>query len=1079
MSKPILKSYQTNNTYQHKGGPLTIAEFEQNFFDIRDAIQSLKDHSVVSDGTAVYHPSGVELTSLAGDTKSMVLVGSPISPLSIMSSHSILTKFPNLGVFQLITSQSGASSLEMELSFFKIGSGTFDVVVKLGSTGTTTDANIASFTIGADDQLSTVNVKSFIQNLSTSFSMLDQRGVSSVEVPQTPIFKSQSFSGINLAGNNIVSVWASSTSQVQSILQIIGFTTSNRKLNTGSLGQYQSVISPTPVPALSGTWNYVVGDDFDVFYAERYKIGPWWGADKNDDGTNNVSVSGGVLKIQPSKNASTNLMINRTIATDKMWTSKIDRLSYVEVKYKLKSGAGRFPNIWLLNHTQTGVPARPELDIMETGTGPNWGDGVNPIRIKATSWTDTGISAGNPDPNNQTNQSAQFVPATPLVNNFHTAGALLDPKNSQVTYYCDGTAFATHTIDSAAGPLFLYFGEWFDGDFNVGVPAGPADLVSKEPIEFDYWRVWEQSYPVDTGGGDTGGGDTGQVASTAGTYSLGSSVITAGSTGTAPVWTSTPLIAGQPSQRSILVANVGTWINQASISFSFQWLIDGLPIDRAIGGMILVPDTTNMIGREISCAVTANGPNGTLTVITNKKTITSNSGTYLAPTLFRGEVQTVPNPVCAAISATQGATTYNVGPGQSYLEPDTVPWADLKAGDVVNIFYRPEPYNHIVTVDVIGTEAAPVIINGVTDANGNRPIFDVSVNGVVAASTEVFYAGRDVSNGWQRLGVFNVLTRPGKTWVGDGSTFLPAWITFQNLEITGAYTKTPNSITLLDGSTASWNTGAGIYLKHSRDVTIRNCKLHGCSFGVFTFNSADSMSQTNIRTTIAFNSIFGNGVVGSYLEHNCYVQGISPLIFGNYIGELRAGAFGSSYKSRASGETICNNFFESSARAIDMVHAEESYSTVSAQPNYAFSYCFGNIISNTASTGAYTLSPVHFGGDNAGEDTDTPLQVVGYNATPLRYREHLFFWDNTYISDGGPGKSNFFDLSLIGGNKYYDGYTASRTRVSAWNNVFQTSGDYQGWVENVGEVYLTSSNYTIGTIADSLSYIPRTNSVLS
>ena len=218
---------------------------------------------------------------------------------------------------------------------------------------------------------------------------------------------------------------------------------------------------------VTGVSKFGLSSTGDVFYAERYKIGPWWGADKNDDGTNNVSVSGGVLKIQPSKNASTNLMINRTIATDKMWTSKIDRLSYVEVKYKLKSGAGRFPNIWLLNRTQTGVPARPELDIMETGTGPNWGDGVNPIRIKATSWTDTGISAGNPDPNNQTNQSAQFVPATPLVNNFHTAGALLDPKNSKVTYYCDGTAFATHTIDSAAGPLFLYFGEWFDGDFKV------------------------------------------------------------------------------------------------------------------------------------------------------------------------------------------------------------------------------------------------------------------------------------------------------------------------------------------------------------------------------------------------------------------------------------------------------------------------------------------------------------------------------------------------------------------------------------------------------------------------------------
>ena len=36
--------------------------------------------------------------------------------------------------------------------------------------------------------------------------------------------------------------------------------------------------------------------------------------------------------------------------------------------------------------------------------------------------------------------------------------------------------------------------------------------------------------------------------------------------------------------------------------------------------------------------------------------------------------------------------TYNVGPGQTYLEPDTVPWGALQAGDVVNIYQRATPY---------------------------------------------------------------------------------------------------------------------------------------------------------------------------------------------------------------------------------------------------------------------------------------------------------------------------------------------------------------------------------------------------
>lgn len=248
--------------------------------------------------------------------------------------------------------------------------------------------------------------------------------------------------------------------------------------------------SPSPVPALDGTWTYSDGDDFSAWDASRYKVGQWYG-DKNDDGTVNFDVAGGALRIFPQRNKTTGLLINRTITTEGTWLSPTDRAYYVEVRFKLKPGAGRFPGVWLQNHFQNQVPSRPELDIMETGTGPWWGDGTVPVRLKSTTWTDDGITSGQPQPNNQTSQGLEYLVPGGLVNVWHTCGAMVDPVAKTVTYFIDRVRIGQHSSPSAGKPMYLSLDEWFDGGFNTGTPADPVALeAAADPIEFDYWRAW-------------------------------------------------------------------------------------------------------------------------------------------------------------------------------------------------------------------------------------------------------------------------------------------------------------------------------------------------------------------------------------------------------------------------------------------------------------------------------------------------------------------------------------------------------------------------------------------------------------
>src|SRR5690349_3599033 len=79
---------------------------------------------------------------------------------------------------------------------------------------------------------------------------------------------------------------------------------------------------------------------------------------------------------------------------------------------------------------------------------------------------------------------------------------------------------------------------------------------------------------------------------------------------------------------------------------------------------------------------------------------------------------------CLIAPAAAHADTYEVGPGLALTEVDQVPFEDLGAGDVVEIHARPTPYKAKFVVGNGGTEAAPLIVRGVRDGDGLRPVID-------------------------------------------------------------------------------------------------------------------------------------------------------------------------------------------------------------------------------------------------------------------------------------------------------------------------------------------------------------------
>jgi hypothetical protein len=312
-------------------------------------------------------------------------------------------------------------------------------------------------------------------------------------------------------------------------------------------------------------------------------------------------------------------------------------------------------------------------------------------------------------------------------------------------------------------------------------------------------------------------------------------------------------------------------------------------------------------------------------------------------------------PLACSTPLTGSHHTYNVGPDQAYPDLTGVPWLSLGAGDVVNIFYRPQPYATKVGLRAQGTATKPVIINGVTDANCNRPIV-TGVNAVTAtdAASKGFFTGPGGSI-IEGFGVFIVFKLPSDPY-GYKATFLA----IQNLQIEGGTAS--STYTAASGQSHNfYRSASGIYVVAASNLTIQNCEIKGNGEGVFVNTKNGTFHEASYYITLRGNSIHDNGVVGSWLEHNVYVQAVRALYEGNYIGQLIPGAWGGSLKDRSSGAVIRYNYILAAARAIDLVDSEGGSETVQADPLYNYAWVYGNLIVN-GPRGSGDL--IHWGGDS-------------------------------------------------------------------------------------------------------------------
>src|ERR1019366_6001213 len=184
-------------------------------------------------------------------------------------------------------------------------------------------------------------------------------------------------------------------------------------------------------------------------------------------------------------------------------------------------------------------------------------------------------------------------------------------------------------------------------------------------------------------------------------------------------------------------------------------------------------------------------------------------------------------------------------------------------------------------------------------------------------------------------------------------------ITIQYVEVTGG--NSSNSYTNHSGAVVNWGDTYGVYGVAVNNLTLQYDTITGNGGGVF-INSQDAQ-RTSYYVTLRGNDIYANGVAGSFLLHNIYVQGYRSLYEGNYIGQVISTSQGSSLKDRSSGTVIRNNYIESSARAIDLVDTETS-PVLLADPLYNYAWIYGNVIIDDFSTPVPSSDLIHWGGDS-------------------------------------------------------------------------------------------------------------------
>ncbi len=297
-------------------------------------------------------------------------------------------------------------------------------------------------------------------------------------------------------------------------------------------------------------------------------------------------------------------------------------------------------------------------------------------------------------------------------------------------------------------------------------------------------------------------------------------------------------------------------------------------------------------------------------------------------------------------------TLYEIGPGKPYAHIYDVPTHNLQPGDILRVYAKAEPYREKFLLHGVGTPDKPILLLGVPDAAGNKPVLDGQ--GAVSGTAKGNYFWNE-DRGIIKVGQYT----PQKSdhIIIDGFELRNAQRNNTFVDDTG--------VTRFYGSNA-----AGVFVEHGDHVTIRNCFIHDNGNG--------------IQTTLVYNlliehaHIYNNGAGSSTsaYEHNLYLSGgpgtnatVQFCRFGDLLND------GQQIKFRTETTVIRYNWIEGGKNSqIDLV--EDSRNGVSD------AFVYGNVIIKPAATNNGRL--IHFG-----QDGGTHVSGV------------LHFFHNTIINRAG------------------------------------------------------------------------------
>jgi hypothetical protein len=325
------------------------------------------------------------------------------------------------------------------------------------------------------------------------------------------------------------------------------------------------------------------------------------------------------------------------------------------------------------------------------------------------------------------------------------------------------------------------------------------------------------------------------------------------------------------------------------------------------------------------------------------------------------------------------ATTYNVGPSQSYTTLGAVPWYTLAAGDIVNIYYKSGCYAEKFLISTQGTSwANPITVQGVSDpATGNMPCV-TGLNAIQAKTSHDRWSGSAAAQYSESLYVVGISLQAGAS---NG----PAYIILNNLEITGA--AEGGSYTADDGSTQQYGGGvAAIRILNGNHIRIQNSYIHGITGNGIFGKPNGSYPGAMADIALLYNHIAGNGKAGNYGVHNSYLEADQSLYVGNLYEPLVAGGAGSDLKDRSAGTIISYNRFNgAAARFLDLVEPQDGWPIFGSRPYYGYDFVYGNIFYSNAGDANFPAqgTTIHYGGDQG---------------SPQYYRNQtLSFYNNTFV----------------------------------------------------------------------------------